>query len=349
MELLKISAGRLNSIPAVYQATVHKLSEFNDAWRKGNLPSIEWDLTEIRTGQINVAAASFFLAIAHRIRQYTGRSQSVRVEWHPKTFSFLEDINFFRVADEYDLFDWPYEIGGYEDGLINPNTKILAYEKLSERPNLENRSDLSNWKKVHREYYRKNIIDKCEALFTSSDEFGRNSNYPLVISRTCAEIAVNSLLWGESAAFIGLQRTRNMIFISVCDIGLGFKSSFIKKNEHVSFLKETELDPDIVSLALGAVVNQNDFGIKRAISTIIELGGNISLSSGKGEIHWGRELWTRYLNGTENHGVYQGINELPKPVFKTDRDLKYNGYCRKWKDSIRGTRISFSIPLGGHK
>lgn len=347
METLRISSGKLSSIPSVYQATVHELSEFNNAWRRGDLPTIEWDLTEIRTGHINVAAASFFLAIAHRIRQFTGKRQPVRIEWHPKIFSFLEDINFFKVANEYDLFEWPFEIGGYEDGVINPNTKILAYEKLSQRPDQNSKDDLSKWKKKHREYYRTNIIDKCEALFSSDDDFGRNSNYPLIISRTCAEIAVNSLLWGESAAFLGLQRTRNMIFISVSDVGLGFRSSFAQKNEHTSFLKDSTIDLDIASLALGSVINENDFGLKRAISTIIELNGNISLSSGKGEIQWGNDLWKDYLYQIDNHGLYKAINTLPKPIFKSSRELKQTGYSRSWKDSIRGSRISFSIPLGG--
>ncbi|MGI2046671.1 hypothetical protein [Shewanella oncorhynchi] len=347
MNELKIKVGPLSSIASVYSSTVSQLEEFNNAWKLGTLPIIEWDLSDIRTGHINVAAASFFLALAHRVRQFTNESQPIKIDWHPKTFSFLEDINFFQVANEYDLFDWPYEIGGYDDGLINPNTKILAYDKISIKPNLKKPDEVSEWKKSHREAYRRNIIDKCEALFIDNDNFNNSKDLPLIISRTCAEMATNSLLWGESAAFLGLQRSRNMIFISVSDIGLGFKNSFISKNEHVEFLKNTTVDKDIASLAIGSVINKNEFGIKRAISTVLELGGNITISSGKGEIQWGRTLWNRYLEDIENKKLYKAIESLPESINKSDLDEKINGFSRKWSASIRGTRVSFTIPLGG--
>lgn len=346
MNELKIKVGPLSSIASVYSSTVSKLEEFNNAWKLGALPIIEWDLSDIRTGHINVAAASFFLALAHRVRQFTNESQPIKIDWHPKTFSFLEDINFFQVANEYDLFDWPYEIGGYDDGLINPNTKILAYDKLSSKPNLSIPDEVSEWKKSHRETYRRNIIDRCEALFLDNDHFN-NKNLPLIISRTCAEMATNSLLWGESAAFLGLQRSRNMIFISVSDIGLGFKNSFISKNEHIEFLSKTTIDKDIASLAIGSVINKNEFGIKRAITTVIELGGNITISSGKGEIHWGKTLWLSYLENIEKESLYDAIESLPENINKSDSDAKNHGFCRKWSASIRGTRVSFWIPLGG--
>lgn len=335
----------MQSVSSVYFSSRKSLDEFNQAWAHGHQPSITWDLRQLKPGRVNVASVSFLLALAHRIRLFTGRSQKVVIEWHPNLFSFLFDINFFSVADNYDLFDWPFEIGGFEGGKTNPNTKVLAFSQLEKVPDINSFEEVADWKRVHREKYRANIIHSCEALF-SINENSTPKNLPLIMSRNCAELVTNSLLWGDATPFIGLQRTRNKIFISVSDIGRGLRNSLIQKG-----LLSRQNTDELYAIALACTINKNDFGLKRAISTVIDLGGNISISSGNCEINWGIELWREFLADVDTTGVEHAVLQLTSSsenaTDTSSYDRKRNGFHRTWPSSIRGTRVSFSIPLEG--
>jgi len=338
-----INIGGLEGIPSVYKCTSKGLQEFNESWKSGELSSICWDLRSLKNKKLNMTAISFFLAIANRVRQFVGCAQKVLINWNPQVLGFLVEIGFFEVANLYDLFEWPYEIGGYEVGRINPNTKLLSYDSLSLLPDVEDTHQLSDWKKIHRENYRKDIISKCEALFMQKDEKRFGTSLALVMSRTCAEISINSLLWGHSAAFLGLQRSRKNITISISDIGVGFKSSLLSRSLHESLLNDT--NSDINSVIIGSVLNENDFGLKRAIATVIEFGGSISIASNSGEILWGETLWKNFIECFNDKGIEFAISTLPTPIYKAEYKDKKNGYIRKWKDSIRGARVSFNIPI----
>ncbi len=342
MENITIRVGTMQSVSSVYFSSRKNLDEFNQAWAQGHQPNVTWDLRELKPGRVNVASVALLLALAQRIRLFTGRSQKVAIEWHPNLFGFLFDINFFSVSDSYDLFDWPFDIGGFEGGKTNPNTKILAFSQLEQVPDIKNFEGIADWKRIHREKYRANIIHSCEALFSINGS-STSKNLPLIMSRNCAELVINSLLWGDATPFIGLQRTRNKIFISVSDIGRGLRNSLIQKGRLP--IKGSD---DLYATVLACIINKNDFGLKRAIGTVIDLGGNISISSGNCEINWGAELWREFLANVDNIGFEHAVLQLASnPKNSTDDSSKMNGFRRTWPSSIRGTRISFSIPLEG--
>ena len=338
-----INIGGLEGIASVYKHTSKGLHEFNARWKKSEQSIICWDIRSLKNKEMSISAISFFLAIAYRVRQFTGCPQPVLIDWNPNILGFLSDIGFFNIANSYDLFEWPYEIGGHEVGKTNPNTKLLSYNQLSHLPDFSNADQLSEWKKLHREKYRADIIDKCESLFTQKDQKRFGENLALVMSRTCAEIAINSLLWGKSAAFLGIQRSGKRITISISDIGVGLESSLISKNIYLDLLNND--NSDITSIALCSVINENGFGLKRAISTVIKLGGNISIASNSGEIFWRENLWNEFVECFDAEGSDNALLTLPKPIYKAEYFDKNKGYIRKWSNSIRGTRVSFSIPI----
>lgn len=342
MDNLTINIGQLQSVASVYANVSKGLLEFNRRWASGHKVSVTWDMTNLTSGHINMTAASFFLAIAHRVRLFTEQRQAIRIDWHPKQFSFLADIGFFKISNEYDLFDWPFEIGGYEINTINPNTKILAFDQIYSSPIYSDSHEVAEWKKVHREQYRREIINRCESLLSVSESYlGRD--LPLIMSRTCAELVTNSLLWGNSTSFLALQRSKKSISISVIDIGRGFRSSLGQKSDMLNI--NTSLLDDISSIAIGSIINQNDFGLKRAISTVIELDGTISITSNSGEIHWANDSWQKYLRFLYDYNIESAISSLPTPIKKSTSQDRENGYTRTWNNSIRGTRIEFNIPL----
>lgn len=341
MEKININVGQLQSVPSVYANVSDGLLQFNQVWKSGHTAYVSWNLTNLSSGHINVSAVSFFLAIAHRVRIFTEKRQPILIDWHPTQLSFLDDIGFFKISHQLDLFDWPFEIGGYDNNVINPNTRILTFNQIYELPDYADDKQLSNWKKLHREQYRREIIAKCEALFSSEDLYSIRE-LPLIMSRTCAELVTNSLLWGNATSFLALQRTHTMIVISVTDIGRGFRSSLNSKN---MFNKREFLNSDINAIAIGSIINHQDFGLKRAIATVIELGGTISITSNSGEIRWGKKNWLNYINNINEYGIDRAIKNLPFPIRKSTAEQKNNGYVRYWDSSIRGTRIEFYIPL----
>ncbi len=340
---LTINIGGLESVASVYMHTSKGLAEFSRRWNAGETPIINWDIRDIHIGKINVAALSFFLAISHRVKHFNSCPQSCMINWNPQIFGFLSDIDFFKIANTYNLIEWPYEIGGYESGKTNPNTKILSCDPLFNAPSPNELQQISNFKKVHREHYRQYIIDRCESLFAKSDNGLFGDNFPLIMSRTCAEIATNSLLWGKLTPFLGLQRSSKFITISVADIGEGFRNSFIAKNQFVELLQKE--NHDIHAVALGSVVNDLGLGLKRAISTVLKFNGSISITSNTGEIYWNRPMWQKFVDLYEKNGAELALAGLPEQIYRAEYADKQNGYTRIWNNSIRGSRIIFTIPL----
>jgi hypothetical protein len=321
----------------------NELSVINRIWNSGEVPDVTWDLRNIRSGKINIAAVSFFLAITQRIRQFTGVPQKCLLDWNPKTFGFLSDIGFFKLADENDLIEWPYEIGGYQSGKTNPNTKLLAYSPLLPRPSLARADDISHFKKIHREAYGNDIMDNCEALFVDNDYASDRYDLPLVLSRVSAELATNAILWGNSPAFIGLQRTSNNITISISDIGDGFKKSLSEQSCVSKYI--TENISDIKAIAIGCIKNSQEVGLRRAISTLVELDGGISITSYAGEIHWKRSIWGEFINNFSFDDMHRSFDSLPKKIYRVTSEDRRIGYVREWSNSIRGARIQFNLPL----
>ena len=109
------------------------------------------------------------------------------------------------------------------------------------------------------------------------------------------------------------------------------------------------MNNDLAAIGLGCVINENDFGLKRAISTVLELNGDITISSCNGEIHWKKPIWFDFLSDISNSNMRNALMNLSQKVmpFKAENKSEYNenGFVRNWPSSIRGTRISFHIAL----
>lgn len=343
---ITINVGDLSGISSVFRRTKQGLAQFNQSWKQGQIPVVTWDLRELRTGKINVGATSFFLALAQRVRSYSNHPLPILIDWHPKKLGFLFDIGFFEIANKYDLFQWPYAIGGFDGGTTNPNTLLTTFDELSPAPNFEQVELISDWKREHREAYRGYLIELCESLFTKSDRenFGFSNELPLIISRTCSELVTNSLLWGGNTAFVGLQRTSKGILINVSDIGIGMRLSLYRKNIKRELISEGKYS-DLPAALICSTINEKDFGLKRAISSVIEIGGNITIISNSSEICWSEHNWNGFNNEIRNFGINSAVKNFNMShVGNSDLGGKTEGYTKKWDYPIRGTRITFYIP-----
>lgn len=346
---LPINVGPLNGLGSFCLYTARALKEFSDLYMEGEHPEVEWDLRNVEPTHMSMAGLTAFLSTAHRLRQFTDHAQPARVVWNPEIFAFWDDISLFRISQQYDLLKWPEGIiGGYAPGQTNPNTKLLVvpYENVPDR-----KVDLEywkTWKDSVRQKFKDDLLLRCGRLFRPSrgtGEFPEGLRDNVAVA--CAELVVNSLLWGQSTAFVGLQRSRTGITAAVCDSGVGFIGSIQEQSK----LRGLHYKDHVEALALGAVVNRREYGLRRVINTVIKNGGWVIMSSFDAEIHWKNSLWERAKMGagrTEDYSLdLKGLMKaIGSPVRgKPTLDDRENGYGRVWDYGLRGTRITFEIPL----
>lgn len=348
-EILKINAGMLSSIGMLYKSISKGLKQFSDMHTNAINCNIEWDFRALGASSINMSALTSFLAIAKRVRKYTGQPQLTKFDWNPHVFSFLNDVNFFQIVRSNDLMHISDEVvNGFESNIFNPNTKIIMLPHEKHPLKDDNIEDWKYWKDEKRHEYKTDIITKCYKLFDKIDDskdFGLAKD---VISKTCAELALNSIMWGNEDAFIGLQRSSRGISICVADCGIGFKQSLINK-KHKKEL--SDIDDSLEALIIGSLINDEEFGLRRAIDEVIKFNGWIQMSSYDAELLWGADIWNTVNNielYNDNISVYCKkvrtiVEDKTSMIEYYERRTK--GYCRIHERPIRGSRISFEIPF----
>jgi hypothetical protein len=318
-------------------------------YMEGVRPEVEWDLRNVEPSHMSMAGLTAFLSTAHRLRQFTDHAQPTRVAWNPEIFAFWDDISLFRISKQYDILKWPEGIlDGYSIGQTNPNTELLVvpYENVPDRT-----VDIEYWKRWKdsvRQKFKDDLLLRCGRLFNrsrSTTEFPQELQDSVAVA--CAELVVNSLLWGQSTAFVGLQRSGTGITVAVCDSGVGFITSMYGQSK----LRNVRSKEHVEALAIGAVINRREYGLRRVINTVIKNGGRVVMSSFDAEIHWKSSLWDRAKAGAgmiEDSSIdLDGLmTSIGSPVrSKPSLDDYANGYCRIWDYGLRGTRITFEIPL----
>lgn len=341
-----VRVGTLANIGSLHQAIGDRLHEYNTRYVAGDRPRIRYDLTSVQPRRINMSALTTLLATMDRFRQFTDTAAAIDIRWNPEVFGFLEDIGFFELGRALDLFTLdPRIIGGYEPGTTNPNTKLL-YSPFEDDWSNDQREQAIQ-KDAIRNQVKETLLLLCGSLFRPS----RGSRaIPMTLRDqilvTSSELVVNAHLWGRAAAFLGVQRSSRGITVCVCDSGEGFLNS-LRKKQRLNSLPSTHLG----SLAIGCVVNDQDFGLRRAIDMVTRYQGRVEISSYSAEIVWKYELWKYWVNvATDPSPKDMTLEErfarmwdgFQKSAGASGRQV---GYCRDWATPLRGSRVTFEMPI----
>ncbi|MEA2206522.1 MAG: hypothetical protein QOE77_3298 [Blastocatellia bacterium] len=349
--ILPINVGPLNGLGSLCFHAAKTLSHFSDLYREGHVPKVVWDLRNVQPRHMSMAGLTAFLATAYRLRKFTTNAPSVQVSWNPQVFSFWEDISLFRIVSEHDIFRWPDAVtGGSWFGDTNPNTELLMFEYKEHVPDRSDNLDYwKTWKDTVRQKFKDLLLLRCGRLFEST---WRSIDFPEKlkdqVAVASAELVVNSILWGGSAAFVGLQRTSNGITVAVCDSGHGFfHSLYAQESSKQKVYPQNNLE----ALVIGSLINTREYGLRRVINTVIQNGGKVLMSSYDSELHWKEPLWMRIQQATiETEGRPVDLGMLTQTIGSpvtgspTDEDRR-DGFCRLWNYGLRGVRIAFEIPL----
>lgn len=287
---LTINVGPLNGLGSFCFHVAKDLKKFNDLYRSGFVPNIEWDLRQVEARKMSMASLTAFLAIADRMRQVTGHSQGARVLYMPRVFRFWDDIQFLELIDELDLFQFiPHNIvNGYwsiTEG-TNPNSKILSFPKPENIPAWENHSTWTKWKDRTRQLLTKEFLSRCGQVFEiEKSESISEKQLHTQISNTAAELVLNAHYWGNAGSFVGLQRSTVGISVAVCDVGRGFLASLLGQTERE---KIPSPKSHLEAIFLGSFLNNKEYGLRLAIQEVLDRGGWVTIASYDAEIRWSK-------------------------------------------------------------
>lgn len=350
----RIDPGPLTSISAFYKWTVKPLHILSDLIREGNDVDIEWDLRSVEFKRINFAALATFLSTAYRVRSYVSNTPLLLLVWNPRILGFLYDISFISIVKEFDICNFQEGmIGGFESGTINPNTELIVFP-YKDSPNYQlDATAWQSWKDDQRMQITKVLLKKTSKIFDSrSNKTGLPNNSKNLIATSTAELILNSILWGKSTAFVGMQRSGKRISIVVADSGQGFLRSLY---DNTSKSKGINISTHSDALVFASMTNNRDFGLKKVINMITENGGWVEMSSYSSEIRWSSPSWGAANksfeevlgNSLDMPGLIEKVFETP--ISNAKYEQKQKGYYRNWSRGIRGARISFELPLNQEK
>lgn len=354
----RINVGPLTGIGSLCQYAAPQLQSLNDAYRAGALPEVEWDLRQVEPRRMSMLSLTAFLSLAERLRRFLGHPARARVSWNPQVLGFWSDIDFLKIAEEYRLLDWtPADVvGGFARGKTNPHTKILAFPFENDVP--DKRSDLQGWRSW-KDNTRQSLMAYLELRCGELFGFGRDQHWQTSttfdrkdsdqLANTTAELIVNALLWGQSTAFVGLQRSPSGITVTVSDGGRGFLRT-VQEREREKPLCQRPIQSSLDALLYGSLINVSDWGLRRAIDTVTRRGGWVDLTSSEAAIRWRLESWeqarARFQQGPNGRFHLPKSETILGPKKQISQEQKdREGYYQIWPAGLRGSRISFEIPL----
>lgn len=341
-----LRVGSLASIASLHSAIAPGLLEYNRQYLSGSRPAIRYDLTDLQPHRISMAALTALLATMDRFREFAQLPASLDMRWNPQVFGFLSDIGFFAIGRERDLFEVDAAMsGGFASVIANPNTQIICSEFTDEWS--ADQQEQAAQKDAIRTNIKEQLLMLCGGLFRP-----KRGSRPIPtglrdqILVTSAELVVNAHLWGKANAFVGLQRSSRGITVSVCDSGEGFLSSLSKKRR-ANATPETHLH----SLAVGSIINAEDFGLRRAIDMVTRASGRVEMSSFSGEIIWRSDLWGWWVDTATrayDPDVPLGVRFEHMRADLSDEGVLHRnqtGQIREWAAPLRGSRVTFEVPI----
>lgn len=339
-----INVGSLSSLSNLNYHLTKELKILRESYLNGNGNIPVWDLTNLTPKKVSFAALTSFLSISKTIRDFVGKPIEIKVLWHPEFQGFLSDIDFLKISNEFDLYDWKGMLGGFTNHKTSPNTRIFYYSDIPTF-NYTDIDKIIEWKDIKREELKRSISFRLKPIFDNNYFINEwNKELEAIFTTTISELVVNSLIHGRSIAFVGVQRTKKGITTCVSDSGIGFLNSLKKyKPELFQYLDNSNLK----SILYSSFHSKNKIGLYRAINDVIESGGYINISSFDSEILWKPIVWS-YINSLETLENILKVDIKDSEFYingYVDIEKLDKGYFKKYDHFLMGSRITFEIPF----
>lgn len=320
------------------------LDRFTDLWHKNRTPRVVWDLRQLRKGTINTGALAVFSSVAERIKNFSWETPRMLLPG-PEIQKFLYGIRFIRtLVDNQIVYIGEGELGGFRVEALHPSTAIVRfYGKNTPNPSGPN---IVDWKDSSREEFHKELFWKhnWSRLFRS-DELPHPLDEGSIheILNVCAELGVNSLLWGRSPAYVSAQVKSSGFTAYVSDAGHGVFRTLCEKEEDRLSSKPVTVQQ---ALLYSSVFSSTEMGLFRAIDSVTKNGGKVVLSSDSSVLVWNLDNWTLTAEALSTDPAVVCDEKWQNEVLGTvsKGDVGFRGYRWDLNRGLRGTRIHFELP-----
>ena len=268
--------------------------------------------------------------------------------------SYLQSINFTKLAQWYDLYETCYIENSYEEEpnrVILPNYCITrSYYSGEDIKNRENAiiSMLKEIQYVHSNIFR-NHLSKFDYLTNEKNENGelvyRSRNY---IQDFVVQLIENSIMHGKGKVYFSMQGNKygKTCTFTVSDNGIGIDRSMkekVQKGEKLSlyasdtFLKLTERQMRKTSCVEAFAYRydrMSQYGLFNVMSEIFKLGGALDVHTGDMRLIFTSQC-RQYISDVDSRGSFaMGLMNYLSDYSENVRDTAF----------FSGTHISISIP-----
>jgi hypothetical protein len=336
-----LPVGGLDGLGSLSYNLARPLKEYTRRYRDSRrqpevgFVAAEWDLRRVESKQINIAALTAFIAIAHRLRLFTDHAAQARLTWDPGVLHFFRSTGALDLFRNYDLVSFSDDdLAGYTRDLakVNPSTRFMILDKTAEFGALT-AAEFTTWKDEARRQLAAELHDYTRALFRPSKSLTLNPSVERQVVSASAELCLNANFWGRSPAVIGLQRSRVGISVAVADCGHGMLATLRHRLPVANHAAAT---------LVAAIYNRRDYGLCRVIEEISALpNGWVSIWSFDSELVVKRPLWDHI----KDLNPIDVSRNLPLRVShgRLDEAARRTGYLREWSAGIRGVRVAFEV------
>lgn len=230
--------------------------------------------------------------------------------------SYLHDIKFVYFADKNKSFEFNDAIrSGYSKGSISGLNTTIFFDK---------KEPLTLW--LHR--YSNTTYNFTDEYLSEFDVVEKENNYLNILAVFCGQLLENVKRYTNTSAYLTLQYNYFLkkAFISIADVGIGFRSSLNKQIMCKEIERETLLDNEIEAIIEGSFLRRksNIYGLYNIITKVIEKNGIIRIHSMNSQVVFTerhRLLFEMTDDGVALH------NLMSKGDYRRNirRNLKYGG------------------------
>lgn len=343
---LVINVGPLSGLSSLCLNVGKGLHRYTELYRAGGAPQVDWDLRYLTQGKMSLAALASFLAIAERMRNFSGKPLRAHAHHNPRIFAFLDDIQFLKLVRDLDLFAWEPEsvVSDYRWFSTNPHTIILAFSQPMDAPDFQEGEAFIRWKDRERQQLTEALLERSGPIFGSLQT--RSSGLMEQVVITTAELALNCHIWGRAPAFVALQRSTSGVTVSVCDAGRGFMATLTDQSHRGAIRPKNHRD----AILIASLLNHRDYGLRHAITQTVQAGGWVDMSSGNATMRWSAANWSAAVEvmGNEQPFKPEVLTRLVQVL--DDRtatpSATRRGFSKVFDFPLRGVRVSFEASTG---
>ncbi len=319
------------------------LPQLHNFFRQNSGRELVLDFSEVSF--ISPLVVPNIFTIGYILKKHFGTPVELIVPWKPKLLSYLNDISFFSIISDYDLFviDDRY-VGGLNTNTVYPGCFCYCFE-----PDMAYEDVRYKLKKSI------NIITDLATSITGVKSDGSD------LLNNLTELCYNACLHSDNLAFATIQTNltdnnrHKKAYLAISDCGNGLYHSLSKKyraNEASPVTVSTDeflsLSEDVrnVYAILESILFRQQyevFGIFHVVGNVTATGGVVRIHSNDTQVILTQNSFQRYIDHPVK--LAKTLKDKLVQVQREDIELRFSP-VRKSSGKLKGVHIEIEVPIG---